>query len=79
LQVKNKLWLLESVCADKSLADGLGDPPLPNVRLNPNERTTLSGILKNREKQEKQEKGFDTIEKWWRCLKTSDAESVSAQ
>jgi hypothetical protein len=39
----------------------------------------MSWILKNREKQEKQGKGFDTVENWWRCLKTSDAESVSSQ
>ena len=33
-------------------------PSLPNVRMNPTERSPLSWILKNREKQEKQEKGF---------------------
>ena len=30
-------------------------PSLPNVRMNPTERSLLSWILKNREKQEKQE------------------------
>ncbi len=45
-------------CPNGTVGTDLGVHPYRNVRMNPTERTPLSWILKNREKQEKQEKRF---------------------